>query len=303
MRKYKISRIVQHTKLALKRASAGFTTDQLLAHKPADTSPSRYLKYAKIQNLQNCLTSAPTDKKDADEEPVEVVEKAVSKKRSASTGDEPAVTKKKRTTKKKVALSKATIKLVSVAQDVEPNSVVLSERPHKRTTPKRKLRLFSGSDDEIVAKEPAVEEIIEQEQVASTADDVDHIIARIITETAEMDTEEMIVETDAGKSNETAEATGTNVVMGKADIEELVEPRTLFTVSFSGEFPSFPVTFWTFEVALDSSREALSSYTIRGGCSWLERDHEVTVSDRVFVRAGYPAGRGAYPVGGAPGGG
>ncbi|KZV47907.1 hypothetical protein F511_15007 [Dorcoceras hygrometricum] len=180
--------------------------------------------------------SAPTDKKDADEEPVEVDEKAVSKKRSASTGDEPAVTKKKRTTKKKVALSKATIKLVSVAQDVEPNSVVLSERPHKRTTPKRKLRLFSGSDDEIVAKEPAVEEIIEQEQVASTADDVDHIIARIITETAEMDTEEMIVETDAGKSNETAEATGTNVVMGKADIEELVEPRSEdITVEISEE--------------------------------------------------------------------
>ncbi|KZV35647.1 hypothetical protein F511_24030 [Dorcoceras hygrometricum] len=39
-------------------------------------------------------------------------------------------------------------------------------------------------------------------------------------------------------------------------------------------------------VALDSSHEALSSYTLRGGCSWLERDREVAVSGRVFVRAG-----------------
>ncbi|KZV38651.1 dirigent protein 21-like [Dorcoceras hygrometricum] len=56
--------------------------------------------------------SAPTDKKATDEEPVEVVEKSVSKKRSAITGDEPAVTKKKRTTKKKAALSKANMDLV-----------------------------------------------------------------------------------------------------------------------------------------------------------------------------------------------
>ncbi|KZV18971.1 hypothetical protein F511_26985 [Dorcoceras hygrometricum] len=39
-------------------------------------------------------------------------------------------------------------------------------------------------------------------------------------------------------------------------------------------------------VALDSSREALSSYTIRGGCSWLDRDRKVVVFGRVFVRAG-----------------
>ncbi|KZV27476.1 hypothetical protein F511_16279 [Dorcoceras hygrometricum] len=138
-------------------------------------------------------------KKSADEEPVEVVEKAVSKKRSASNGDEPAVTKNKRTTKKKLALSKASMELVSVAQDVEPISVVPAERPHKRTAPKRKLRLSAGSDDEIVAKEPA---------------------------TAEMETEEMFVETDAGKSDGTTEATGTDVVLGKADIVELDQEPT-----------------------------------------------------------------------------
>ncbi|KZV45579.1 hypothetical protein F511_27189 [Dorcoceras hygrometricum] len=135
--------------------------------------------------------SALTDKKGADEEPVEVVEKTVSKKRSASTGYEPAITKKRRTTKTKVFLSKASLELVSVAQDVEPISVV-----------------------------PAVEEIIEKEQEASTTDDVDQIIARIITENAEMETEEMFVEIDAGISDVTAEATGTDVVMGKADFVE-----------------------------------------------------------------------------------
>ncbi|KZV17140.1 TMV resistance protein N-like [Dorcoceras hygrometricum] len=40
-----------------------------------------------------------------------------------------------------------------------------------------------------------------------------------------------------------------------------------------------------FELALDSFREALSSYTIHGGCIWLERDREVAVFGRVFVRA------------------
>ncbi|KZV53650.1 hypothetical protein F511_35042 [Dorcoceras hygrometricum] len=179
--------------------------------------------------------SVPTDKKDADEEPVEAVERAVSKKRSASTGDEPAVTKKKRTTKKKAGLSKATLELVSVAQDVEPISVVPAERSHaqKRKAPKQKLKLSAGFDDENFEKEPAVEVIIEKEQEAYTPDDVDQIIAQIITETATMETEEMFVETDAGKSYETAEATGTDVVMGKADIEE---PRSEdITVEISEE--------------------------------------------------------------------
>ncbi|KZV47943.1 hypothetical protein F511_28722 [Dorcoceras hygrometricum] len=124
--------------------------------------------------------SAPTDKKNANEELVEVVEKAVSKNRSASTSDEPAVTNKKRTTKKKSALSKANLELVS---------------------------------------EPAVEEIFEKEQEESTADDVDQIIARIIIETTEMETEEMFVETDAGKSYETAEAIGTDVTT-EIDVEK-----------------------------------------------------------------------------------
>ncbi|KZV48098.1 hypothetical protein F511_02711 [Dorcoceras hygrometricum] len=70
---------------------------------------------------------APTDKKDAYEEPLEVVEKAVSKKRSASTGDEPAVTKKKRTTKKKAALSKENLELVSISTEATPLQIVRNQ--------------------------------------------------------------------------------------------------------------------------------------------------------------------------------
>ncbi|KZV44964.1 hypothetical protein F511_16194 [Dorcoceras hygrometricum] len=45
------------------------------------------------------------------------------------------------------------------------------------------------------------------------------------------------------------------------------------------DFRCWPL-FWTFEVVLDSSREDLSSYTLLGGCSLLERDHEVAVLGR-----------------------
>ncbi|KZV58753.1 hypothetical protein F511_24580 [Dorcoceras hygrometricum] len=37
----------------------------------------------------------------------------------------------------------------------------------------------------------------------------------------------------------------------------------------------FRPPFWTFEVALDSFREALSSYTTFGGCDWLVVEREV----------------------------
>ncbi|KZV14086.1 hypothetical protein F511_44456 [Dorcoceras hygrometricum] len=163
--------------------------------------------------------SAPTDKKDADEELVEVVEKAVPKKRSASTGDEPAVTKKKRTTKKKTTLLKANLELVSIATEATPVQMVepISFVNHPTRT---------GSDYDNAEKEPAVKEIFEKEHEASTADDVDQIIALIVTDTAEMETEEMFEETDVGKSDETAEATGTDVVMGKTDIEEPVVQRS-----------------------------------------------------------------------------
>ncbi|KZV48273.1 hypothetical protein F511_42412 [Dorcoceras hygrometricum] len=116
-----------------------------------------------------------------------VVEKAVSKNRSTSAGDEPAITKNNRTTKKKAVPSKASMELVSVAQDVEPSSVVPAERPHKRKAPKIKLRLSAGSDDEIVAKESAVENVVLQQEATTSVDDVDNISLWVIAETTQME--------------------------------------------------------------------------------------------------------------------
>ncbi|KZV42423.1 hypothetical protein F511_12649 [Dorcoceras hygrometricum] len=49
----------------------------------------------------------------------------------------------------------------------------------------------------------------------------------------------------------------------------------LFTVSFSDDFPLILVIVFTIEVALDSSREAISSYTSLGGFGWLVVEREV----------------------------
>ncbi|KZV32123.1 hypothetical protein F511_29854 [Dorcoceras hygrometricum] len=102
-----------------------------------------------------------------------VKKKAVSKKRPAAVSEGAAV-KKKRTTSGKAVSKEKDVALISVAQDVEPISVVPSERPHKRTSPKRKLRIIAGSDDEIVEKEPAATTVVveQKEQI----DDVDTII-------------------------------------------------------------------------------------------------------------------------------
>ncbi|KZV48356.1 cell division control protein 2 [Dorcoceras hygrometricum] len=129
--------------------------------------------------------SAPNDKKDADEEPVEVVEKVVSKKRSDST----------------------------------------AERSHaqKRKAPKRKLRLSAGSDDEIVTKEPAVENVLLQQKATTSIDDVDNIVLRVIAETTQM--ESYVVEPGVAEGI----ATGT-------DLAEPMEPRSEdITVEISEE--------------------------------------------------------------------
>ncbi|KZV24476.1 hypothetical protein F511_44524 [Dorcoceras hygrometricum] len=112
--------------------------------------------------------SASIADKGADEVPVEVVaEKVVSKKRSDASSDAPVV-KKTRTTTGKAASKKKDLGLVSLAPEVvpiqmiEPISAVPAERPPtpKRNTLKRKFRMLAGSDDEIVEKEPDVEEPI-----------------------------------------------------------------------------------------------------------------------------------------------
>ncbi|KZV35845.1 hypothetical protein F511_36557 [Dorcoceras hygrometricum] len=54
-------------------------------------------------------------------------------------------------------------------------------------------------------------------------------------------------------------------------------PRVLFTVILPGDSRRFRPPFFTIEVALDSSREAISPYTHFGGCCWLEQKLEATV--------------------------
>ncbi|KZV49546.1 hypothetical protein F511_25145 [Dorcoceras hygrometricum] len=145
-----------------------------------------------------------------------VKKKYVSKKRSVSTAIKdtaevqmetvaPAI-KKKRTTTGKAVSKKRDLGLVSVAPEVvpiqmiEPISAVPAERhpAPKRNALKTKFRMPAGSDDELVEKEPAVEEpILDQSagtekmmELEKTAeiDDVDTIIEQILADTVQMET-------------------------------------------------------------------------------------------------------------------
>ncbi|KZV57350.1 (-)-isopiperitenol/(-)-carveol dehydrogenase, mitochondrial-like [Dorcoceras hygrometricum] len=108
------------------------------------------------------------------------VKKAVSKKRPAATTGEP-VLKKKITLVGRAAPAEKDLAIFTVAQEAVPLQMVSAVTP---PAPKRKLKL-PVSDDEIVETQQDVENV---EQQKTTADDVDKIIAQIITETAEMGT-------------------------------------------------------------------------------------------------------------------
>ncbi|KZV28024.1 splicing factor 3B subunit 1-like [Dorcoceras hygrometricum] len=113
---------------------------------------------------------ASTAGKDTYEAQVEIVaEKAVSKKRPATASDAPVV-KKKKTTTGKAATAEKDLTLV------------------KRKEPKRKLRLPTGSDDEIVEKEPALETVLVKQKGTTSIDDINNIIEQVIAETAQMET-------------------------------------------------------------------------------------------------------------------
>ncbi|KZV17962.1 hypothetical protein F511_31585 [Dorcoceras hygrometricum] len=106
---------------------------------------------------------------------------AVSKKRPTANVDEPTV-KRKRTLVGKAAVVEKESALVTVAQEaiplqlIEPTSVVPAEQPSapKRKAPKRKFRMPASSDDEIVEKRAAVEDVVEKERDTS----VDNLTTR-----------------------------------------------------------------------------------------------------------------------------
>ncbi|KZV38493.1 splicing factor 3B subunit 1-like [Dorcoceras hygrometricum] len=113
----------------------------------------------------------------AGDEPV-MKKKDASKRRPAPAVGEP-VAKKKRTTAGRAAPREKGLAMVPVVQDVEPLSTIPVSTPkaQRRRAPKRKLVLPTGSDGE---KEPDVVDVV---------DDVDQIIVRVLTETAQMETD------------------------------------------------------------------------------------------------------------------
>ncbi|KZV40160.1 hypothetical protein F511_39327 [Dorcoceras hygrometricum] len=100
-------------------------------------------------------------------------------------------------------------------QTVDPTSSMPVVHPlaPKRKAPKRKLRLTAGSDDESVAKEQAVEDVVLQQETTTSVDDVDNIILRVIAESTQIESGVM-----------EPEVTG-EIVTG-TDFEEQVEPRS-----------------------------------------------------------------------------
>ncbi|KZV17575.1 hypothetical protein F511_37133 [Dorcoceras hygrometricum] len=117
--------------------------------------------------------------------PLKILSAKTSKKRPIATGDEPAVTTKKRTSKRKGSYSKDNMDIVFVAQEAIP------------------LQTFEPStavpgDDEHVEKRAAVEEAVGkksdeptadtiEKETVSTADEVDSVIAQVLAETTQME--------------------------------------------------------------------------------------------------------------------
>ncbi|KZV32146.1 chromosome condensation complex protein [Dorcoceras hygrometricum] len=132
---------------------------------------------------------------------------------------EPVV-KKNRTTKSKPVSSKATLETLPVEAvplqmiaptTAAPTTAAPTEQPPfpKRKSQKRKIRLVLSSEDEFVdseaavggtsvEQEPAVEHVFEEHQI----DDVDDIIQQILTETAQVETDEEIETIDVEPTEE-----------------------------------------------------------------------------------------------------
>ncbi|KZV40256.1 hypothetical protein F511_19392, partial [Dorcoceras hygrometricum] len=123
---------------------------------------------------------------------------------------EPVV-KKKRTNKSNPVSSKAILETLPVEavplQMIAPTTAAPTEQPPlpKRKSQKRKRRLVLCSEDEIVdseaavggtsvEQEPSIEHVFEEQQI----DDVDDIIQQILTETAQLETDEEIETIDVG---------------------------------------------------------------------------------------------------------
>ncbi|KZV14503.1 hypothetical protein F511_42902 [Dorcoceras hygrometricum] len=153
--------------------------------------------------------------KDDEDEPIEIItekaaEKPKSKKRPVATSDAPVVTKIKRTTRGKAALSKKTLEMVAVAQESIPLQIVESISTAQM--------IYEERIDE---EEPAVEKTGEEACETSVFYDVDHIIAQIVSENAQMDTE--VSEPESGEFDRTTETIGTNAMVEEQIFEQEME--------------------------------------------------------------------------------
>ncbi|KZV42326.1 dystroglycan-like [Dorcoceras hygrometricum] len=161
----------------------------------AKTFPPLKIISAKTVNTY-VATNKTIDARGESDEP-EVAKAAIVKKKSVS---------KKRSASTVIKDTYADLALISVAQDVvpiqvvEPISVVPTERPHdqKRKAPKRKMRLSTGSDDEIVEKESAVETVVVKQKGTTSVDDVETIIEQLVEPATEKEIDPELVE-DVGQ--------------------------------------------------------------------------------------------------------
>ncbi|KZV37074.1 vacuolar protein sorting-associated protein 51 [Dorcoceras hygrometricum] len=202
-----------------------FMATQLLPSGEAKTFPPLKILSAKTVNTY-IATNKTIDARGESDEPVVakiaiVKKKSVSRKKSVSIADKDAddVHVEKRTTSGKAVSKEKDQALLSMAQDavatqaLEPISAVPAARPHaqKPTAPKRKLRMTTGSDDEIFEKEPAVETMVVKQKETTYVNDVDTIIEQVISETAQMGTD--VIEPDFGE----------DIAMG-TDLTDMEEP-------------------------------------------------------------------------------
>ncbi|KZV24008.1 CBL-interacting protein kinase 10-like [Dorcoceras hygrometricum] len=186
--------------LSMKTVNTYVTMNETIDARGQSDEPS-IANVAVVKRKSQSKKKSDSSEKATGEAQGEVIsEIVVSRKRPTDTGDEPVVTKKKRTSKSKASFSKTSTAMVTVAQDVEPLQIfeptpaTTAEQPPmpKRKSKKRRLVLSKGSDDEYVAVRVAIETVENVQQHVTVegtiTDDVDVIIGHVLAETSQLET-------------------------------------------------------------------------------------------------------------------
>ncbi|KZV50594.1 Helicase protein with RING/U-box domain [Dorcoceras hygrometricum] len=156
--------------------------------------------------------SASIPDKDADDIHVEVVaEKDVSKKRPAAVSEATVVKKNDNIWESRL----------------QRKGFGSSERPHaqKRKAPKRKLRMTAGSDDEIVEKEPTVENVVVKQKERTSVVMSIILFEQVIAEIAQVETD--VVEPDVAEGMAMETVVAELVVTRSDDITVEISERSI----------------------------------------------------------------------------